>query len=276
MISAVILNYLNPDLTCRCVDTLLAASRNAEIGIEVIVVDNSAHQTAEELKRRLPDGVIIIENQENCGFAKANNQGIRRANGDHLLIMNNDLFINAEVISTGLAYLKSHEKAGIWAPKLTDQDGTPQRSCARFPTIPGLVTEYLFKIQYDNAIAEKALQSDQPVEVDTVIGACMLIPAPVMEETGGFDEDYFFNVEDVDLCRKINALGYEVVFDPRCSAIHLVGASQGGHWHQNQLLHDARIQYFKKHHHPLKALLAKTCIRAGVKLRELKHEVWPS
>jgi hypothetical protein len=274
MVSAIILNYLDPELTARCVHTLYEAAEKAHQKPEVIVVDNSAPKTAEELHRLLPDEVIIIENEENAGFSKANNIGIARAQGEYILIMNNDLFINAEVLLKGLEYINSHENVGVWAPKLTDQQGNPQRSCARFPTLPGLVSEYFMKISYNNRIALKAVKADQPVLVDTVIGACMLIPKTILEEVGGFDEDYFFNSEDVDLCRKIKSRGYDVVFDARCSAIHLVSASQGGtQWYENTYLHKARILYFKKNHHPLTCFLAKIIIRAGIKAREFKHYV---
>lgn len=274
MISAVILNYLNPDLTRKSVDTLLTAADESGIDVEVIVVDNSAPQTARELRKKLPNGVVIIENETNSGFSRANNQGIEKATGDFILIMNNDLFINSEALETGVQYLKSHKDSGIWAPRLTDQQGNDQRSCARFPTLTGLLTEYIFKLQYDNRIAESANKADQPVSVDTVIGACMLIPRKVIDEVKGFDEDYFFNVEDVDLCLKIKQKGYKITFDPRCSAVHLVSASQGGHWHEDKYLHKSRILYFQKNHHLVKSTIAAFIIRTGIWLRKIKHNLF--
>lgn len=273
MVSAVILNYLNPDLTQECVNTLLEAARDASVDMEVIVVDNSARKTAKILREKLSQQVIIIENDANNGFSKANNQGIRRASGDLILIMNNDLFINADTLRKGVHYFKEHDNIGVWAPKLTDQQGKGQRSCSKFPTLTGLLTEYLLKLQYDNRIAKDAMQAAKPVEVDTVIGACMFIPTEVMREVGGFDEDYFFNVEDVDLCLKIKKHGYQVVFDSRCSAIHLVGASQDHHWYNDEHLHNSRILYFQKNHNAVKAALAKAVIKMGLKLRQIKHEV---
>lgn len=275
MVSAVILNYLNPELTAECVDKLLYASGEAGIAVEVIIVDNSAPQTAPKLQTMLPEKVIVIENDTNCGFSKANNQGIKRASGEFIVIMNNDLFINKNTLAGGVDYLKNHPNIGVWAPKLTDQNGNAQRSCSQFPTLTGLFTEYLLKLQYDNTIAKKALKADHPVKVDTVIGACMFIPRKVMDDVGGFDEDYFFNVEDVDLCLKIKNKGYEVIFDPGCSAIHLVSASQNNHWYNDVHLHKSRILYFRKNHHPLKASIAQSVISAGLRLRKIKHEMFP-
>src|SRR5680860_762487 len=120
MVSAVILNYLNPDLTCTCVYKLRKAARQSGVETEIIIVDNSAARTAKILKQRLPGEVSIIENEENEGFSKANNQGIKRAKGELILIMNNDLFMNADTLQAGVDYIKHNENAGIWAPKLTD------------------------------------------------------------------------------------------------------------------------------------------------------------
>jgi GT2 family glycosyltransferase len=275
MVSAVILNYKDPELTCRCIDKLHAAADESGVETEVIVVDNSAPQTAQSLHEGLSEEVIIIENEKNEGFSKANNQGIERAKGDLILIMNNDLFINADTLGKGVRYIKNHPNIGVWAPKLTDQQGNAQRSCSQFPTLTGLISEYLLKLQYDNRIAKYAISADKPIKVDTVIGACMLIPKTVLDEVEGFDEDYFFNVEDVDLCLKIKNCGYEVIFDSRCSAVHLVSASQNGHWHDNRYLHQARILYFRKNHNSLKSGIAKAVIKAGIQLRKIKHQLLP-
>lgn len=274
MVSAVILNYLNSKLTAKAVGHLREAASQAKITVEIIVVDNSAPQTAEELYKRLPDVVKIIENDENRGFAAANNQGIKAAKGEVILIMNNDLFINKKVMQMGVKYVTSNEKAGVWAPKLVDQSGKPQRSCANFPTLKGLISEYLFKYQFGNRIALSANNADHPVEVDTVMGACIFIRKEVLRQAGLFDEDYFFNVEDVDLCYKIKALGYKVLFDPRCEAVHVYGASQDHNWYDDPYLHKSRKIFFKKHFGPVKTMAARCTINAGIKARKVKHKLF--
>ena len=274
MISAVILNYLNSDLTHQCVDTLRSAARECAIEIEIIDVDNSAFQTSRELKRKLPKEVIIIENQENLGFAKANNQGFERAAGDIILIMNNDLFISAEVLKKGKQYLENNATTGIWAPKLTDPDGTPQRSCAHFLNLKTLTAEYLFKKPLHTRIAETAAKADQPVEVDMVIGACMFISRNVLMEVGGFDEDYFFTAEDIDLCLQLKRRGYNIIYDPRFAAVHLVGASQDSNWYDDPHLHEGRIRYFQKNHGFVTAGIAKGIIKTGILMRKVKHKIF--
>ncbi len=272
MVSAIILNYLNAELTAKSVDHLLDAAESAHLPIEVIVVDNSAPQTAQELREVLPKAVKIIENEENRGFSAANNQGIKQAEGEIILIMNNDLFINEKVLKEGVEAITLDQSIGVWAPKLIDRFGNSQRSCANFPTLRGVVAEYLFKHQFDNSIALAVHNIDHPVEVDTVIGACMVIRKAVLREVDLFDEDYFFNSEDVDLCNKIKKRGYKVILDPRFEAVHLYSASQNSSWYEDPYLHSARKIYFKKHHNFIKALLARFCIDTGIALRKIKHK----
>lgn len=273
MISAVILNYFNPALTEKAVNRLFHAAEATDITAEVIVVDNSAPETADELHNRLPGSVQIIENEENRGFAAASNQGIERAGGDVILIMNNDLFINEEVLRAGTEHIIAHKETGIWAPKLVDEKGKPQRTCANFPTLTGLISEYWFKYQWGNRVALSANRADHPIKVDTVIGACMFVRKAVLQEAGLFDEDYFFTGEDVDLCYRIKNRGYQVLFDPRCKAVHLYGASQDYEWHEDPFLHHSRKLYFKKHFNKASALIAGLAIDSGIMARKLKHKV---
>jgi len=95
-LSAIILNYKDPELTAQCVNYLINSSEDADINIQVIVVDNSAPETVVTLQKILPDSVEIIENQLNLGFSKANNQGIEISTGDYILLLNNDAFVNLD------------------------------------------------------------------------------------------------------------------------------------------------------------------------------------
>jgi|SRR5699024_8038173 len=272
MVSAIILNYLNPELTATAVQHLTTAAAAAEISVEVIVVDNSAPQTAEELRQLLPNDVKIIENEANKGFAAANNQGIKEAKGEVIIIMNNDLFINKKVLKAGVKYIMGHKKTGIWAPKLVGQSGNEQRSCFNFPAISDLINEYLFNNPSHTMLSLKANAASTPVPVDSVIGACMFIRKKTLQEVGLFDERFFFNSEDLDLCYKLHQRGYNIIFDPTCEAVHLCSASQNNKWYQKKHLHQSRKIYWKKHYHPFKAKLAGSIIAAGLMMRKFKDK----
>src|SRR5699024_2252616 len=197
---------------------------------------------------------------------------IKQAKGDVILIMNNDLFVEADALKKGVDYILGDKKTGVWAPVLTFDSGKPQRSSAYFPTIRSLISEYLFSYNLNNKISIEAFGTDKPVQVDMVIGACMFIRKEVFKEAGLFDEDYFFKSEDVDLCYRIKALGYEVILDPRCQVVHLYSGSSSTGWAYDEHLHSTRKLFFKKHYPFIKAHVASWLIDTGLMARKLKHK----
>lgn len=264
-LSVIILNYKNADLTAKCVNYLIKSVETAKVSAQIIVVDNSADETADELKRLLPY-VELIENSENLGFSKANNQGIKISKGKFILLLNNDAFVNSECILQGIEYLENNLACGIWAPKLIGEDSVMQVSCARVPSLKGLIGEYLLFKNLD--LYSDVKEWVNPRNVGTVIGAFMLIRKEVIEKIGLLDEDYFFNVEDVDYCKRIHDAEYEVIYDPGCSVTHIGGASQDEAWVNNLYLHDCRIIYFKKHYGKFGAFLSNIIIKTGLIVRK--------
>jgi GT2 family glycosyltransferase len=264
-LSAIILNYKDPELTARSVQSLLESAQPIGIKTQVVVVDNSANETAESLKNLLGDDVTIIENLENQGFSRANNQGMEIATGDYILLLNNDAFVNAETLDRGLNYLNKHEKCGVWSPKLVGLDDKFQVSCARLPSLRGLIAEY---IQFKNLDWYPDLENwDEPTDVGNVVGAFMLFRRTLVDEVGMLDEDYFFNVEDVDYCKRIHEAGYEVIYDPRYSVVHIGGASQPGKWVNDPYMHRNRKIYFKKNHGIVQGIIAGLIIWTGLNMR---------
>lgn len=265
-LSVIILNYKNTALTSKCVDYVIDSTKKAAIKTQIIIVDNSAKKTADELKLLLPN-VHIIENMENQGFSKANNQGILASKGEYILLLNNDAFINPECLTNGINFFKENENCGLWAPKLVGEDGVFQVSYADLPSIKGLVKEYIL---LKNSNSYRDLNEwNKPHNVGNVIGAFMLIKKEAIEKVGLLDEDYFFTSEDVDYCKKIHKAGFSVIYDPRCKIIHIGGASQDYSWVNDPHLHKNRVIYFRKHHGIFKAFLAKIIIITGLNIRKV-------
>jgi GT2 family glycosyltransferase len=229
-------------------------------------VDNSARETAALLKESLPKSIQIIENQENLGFSKANNQGISLSKGRYVLLLNNDAFVNPEVLGKGIRFLEEHPECGMWAPKLVGEDGTFQMSCARLPSIKGLIVEYLLLRSYDRYSDSESWR--EPKEVGAVIGAYMLIRRAVIETVGMLDEDFFFTVEDIDYCYRVNEANYSIIYDPTVSVVHLVSASQK-EGKEYPKLHSNRILYFRKNEGIIKGLLSGIIINLGLFLRKI-------
>jgi len=265
-LSVIILNYKNPELTAKCVNHLIEASNGANIRTETIIVDNSAPQTASTLRNLLPGEVVIIENERNQGFSKANNQGISISQGEYVLPLNNDAFINAEVLKTGISFLRENPDCGMWAPKLVGEDGTFQMTCARLPSLKGLIVEYLLFRSYDRYSESESWT--EPRVVGAVIGAFMLISRRVVEVIGMLDEDFFFTVEDIDYCFRVNEANFKIYYDPTVSMIHLVSASQK-EGIEYPKLHSNRILYFKKNKGLFLGFISGIIINMGLFLRKI-------
>lgn len=269
-LSTIILNYRDPELTARSVDTLKESAKAIDLKNQIVVVDNSAAETAETLRKLLGNDVTIIENSENQGFSRANNQGMEVATEDYILLLNNDAFVNPETLKAGIDYLEAHDECGVWSPKLIGQDGEFQVSCAKLPSLRGLVTEY---IRFENHDWYPDLENwVEPTDVGNVVGAYMLFRRSLTDEVGLLDEDYFFTVEDVDYCKRIHEAGYQVIYDPRYSVVHIGGASQPGKWVNDPHIHRNRKIYFRKNHGIIQGWVAGLIMWTGIKMR--KFMMW--
>ncbi len=188
---------------------------------EIIIVDNASSDSTVEIVKSFKR-VELVSNSENLGFSKANNQAARVARGEFLFFINPDVQIEGS-IKTMLDYIESNPEVGILAPKLIDSTGKTQESVSKFPTLWGAVKEYL--LDQKNSYDEYAPKTDQPVEVEVVYGAAMLLPAQVFKKIGGFNQKYFLFYEDIDLCKKVHQLSLKVIYFPSVVFKHWKGVS---------------------------------------------------
>ena len=220
-ISVCIVNWNCRDLLRSCLESLLYHEQGARL--EVIVVDNaSADGAADMVAREFPE-VVLVRNDHNAGFARANNQGARLARGRYLFFLNNDTAVPPETLGQLLDYAKAHPEVGILAPRLRDARGRVQRSCRTRPTVAALLHRTcllrwtgLFRDAYRRyRWREEELEQTRAVEV--VMGAAMLVRRDHFAACGGWDEDYAFGGEDIDLCVRV---GRAVVFYPAAEVVH--------------------------------------------------------
>jgi GT2 family glycosyltransferase len=259
--SVVIVNYRTDELLGECLASLEKAA--GEAALEVVVVDNSQSLAAGGFRERFP-GVTLLENAANLGFARAANQGIRRARGRHVLALNPDTVVHAGALGAMVRYLDAHPGAGAVGPRLLDPDGSLQYSCRRFP---GYFTVFfgryglLTRILPGNAASRDYLYLDwdhrSVREVDWLSGACLMVRREVVERVGPFDEGYFLFVEDMDWCRRIRDAGFAVVYLPDAVVTHAIGVSRGPVpaqvvWAR----HRGMLRYVRKHFRPPAPLLA--------------------
>lgn len=277
-ISVITLNYKKTELTLECVKCLkqyITDDEKNQYELEIIVVDNSAPETAETLKKELPADVTIIENEKNEGFAKANNQGLEIATGDYILFINNDIFIESDCLKNGIRLLDENKDFGIWSPKLIGLDRKDQVSVPKKPTILELVDLYItHKVKKFRGDKFVSLRWTESTAVDYIAGAFVLMRHDVAMEVGGFDEDYFFLVEDIQLSEDIRALGYKIIYDPTCRVVHVGSAS---HAKKGMIfdphIHNARLTYFRKKGCWSRYLLAVFIVRFGLGKRILDYKI---
>ena len=193
---------------------------------EVLVVDNgSSDDSVAKVKAAYP-GVVIVEAGKNLGFAAANNVAAKLACGRYLLLVNTDAFLEKDCARALLESMKSDPRIGMVAPQLLNDDGSHQTS---FESVPTLVTETLnrslLKRLFPKRFPGKRPDAQKAFPVEALIGAVMMLRREYFEALDGFDEDYFFFLEETDLAVRMRQAGWQILHEPRAKAIHLQGAT---------------------------------------------------
>jgi len=229
--------------------------RTQGINFEVLVVDNGSSDSSITMVENNFPGVKIIRNQQNLGFAKANNQAIKKARGKYILLLNSDTKITEQALTKMVEYLEDNSQVGILGCKLLNPDGSLQPSCRRFPT---LLSQIIILLKLHNYFPNfKAIKEyymldwphDKISQVNQVMGACFMVRKKVFTDIGLLDDKYFIWFEEVDFCRRAQKAGWTTYFTPEAQVFHEKGASF------NQLLspkkqiwfNNSVLRYFKKH-----------------------------
>lgn len=232
-LSIIILNYNTAKLLDDCLRSL--ASVKNEANFEVIVADNGSTDGSIEMLSRKHPKVKVIKNGANLGFAKGNNAARKVAGGEYVLFLNTDTLLRMNTLAKTLAYLRKNGKAAAITCKIILPDGSLDKDARRsFPTpwvaLTHLVlpldrvfpSSSLFARYWYGYISPEVIQ-----EVDVIQGAYFLVRKQVLDDVGWFDEDYFLDGEDIDLCWKIRQKGLKIIYYPEVSVIHLKGATKG-------------------------------------------------
>ncbi len=224
-ISFVIVNWNTRKLLLDCLASIPEAV--AGFSHEIIVVDNgSADGSPEAVRKQFPE-VRLIENTDNKGFARANNQALVIARGRYLLLLNSDTVLRPDTISGLVAFLDAEPSAAMAGPRMVGGDGTVQNSYDNFPSLATeLLNKSLLRKLFPKKYSGKAATAGDPFEVDSLIGACIVVRATALQEVGMFDEDYFFFLEETDWCLRMRKAGWKVFHVPRVDIVHLQGQSK--------------------------------------------------
>lgn len=199
------------------------------INFEVIYVDNASEDgSVEMVKEKFPE-VTIIENDENKGFIKANNQGIEISKGRYVLLLNSDTIVLDNAIATVVKHADANPEAAVVGLKVLNPDRTLQRNCFMFPSVLNLFlfATYLYKVFPKSKFWGRQHMTwwdfDEPKEVETVCGSCSLVRQEAIRQVGVMDKKYFVYGDDPDWCYRFKKNGWKVLFTPEASIIHYGG-----------------------------------------------------
>jgi GT2 family glycosyltransferase len=244
-LSVVIVNWNTEALLREC---LRSVYRTVEgIAFEVIVVDNaSGDGSVAMLKVEFPQ-VRRIENFENRGFAAANNQAFHIMKGRYALLLNSDTVLTDGAVQALYSFMEGHPEAVMAGGQLLNADGSKQNSIAAFPTLLTLalnvsLLESLFPRKYPS----KRYEVRDPIEVDSCIGACLMVRKSAIDGVGGLDERYFFFFEETDWARTMKNTGGKIFHVPSAKIYHLQGKSVGADVRSRILFYRSRYLYFMK------------------------------
>lgn len=222
-LSIIILNYNTNKLLEDCLNSIKKYEN--EIPLEVIVSDNASSDGSPDMVREKFPWVTLTEGP-NEGFSKGNNRARLLAEGDMVLFLNPDTVVNRGVLKETTDFLMTHKDVGALTCKLVLPDGSLDKDTRRrFPTpwisFNRLILKNGYKYWYQD-VPDNVIQ-----EVDVIQGAFFLTRKKVLNDVGWFDEDYFFQGEDIDLCWKIREAGWKIIYYPEVFIYHLKGASTG-------------------------------------------------
>jgi GT2 family glycosyltransferase len=229
-VSILILNYNTRELTLNALRAVYQSV--TPCSFEVILVDNaSKDDSIEHIQREFPQ-VILILNDENVGFAIANNQAMHLAQGRYVLLLNSDTLIQQDTLELMHQFMDKHPEVGAAGCKLVLQDGSLDKACKRgFPT-PSASFYYAFgisklfpRVPKFNQYQLGYMDPDDAYPVDCLVGAFMFVRRATIDQVGMLDEEFFMYGEDIDWCYRIKQAGWVNYYYPKTQILHLKGAS---------------------------------------------------
>jgi O-antigen biosynthesis protein len=275
-ISVIIVNYNVKYFLEVCLHSVQRALEG--IPSEIIVVDNNSKDGSCDLVRKQFPSVCLIENRENQGFSKANNQAADIAQGAFILFLNPDTVMPEDFCRKMLAYMEAHPEAGAIGPRLIDGKGRyapdgkksfPSLSVAIFKTSG--IHKLFPKSPYFNKYYAAHVGEYETAEVDILSGCCMMVRSSMLQELGHvFDEDYFMYCEDFDLCYRIHRAGYKNIYFPEVHLIHYKGEStRKASLSYVRIFNDALLTFVRKNYSKPNARWFLLFINFGIMLRAI-------
>jgi GT2 family glycosyltransferase len=272
-LSVVIVNYNVVFFLEQCLNSVFAASKN--LNVQIFVVDNNSVDGSINMLKENFSSVILIENKENVGFSKANNQAIKRANSPYVLLLNPDTVIEEDTFDKCIDFMNSKTDCGGLGLRMLDGKGNFLPESKRgFPS-PSVAFYKIFGLSFLFPKSQKYgryhlgfLSEFEVNEVDVLSGAFMLLRTETLEKIGLLDEQFFMYGEDIDLSYRIKLGGYKNYYFPETKIIHYKGEStKKSSVNYVFVFYKAMILFAKKHFSNKNANLFSFAINLAIYMR---------
>lgn len=234
-LSVIIVSFNTQELTLKCINSIFKHYEKEieKKEFEIILVDNNSDDNTVKLIKEKFKNALIIENKENYGFSKGNNIGAKKAQGEFLLFLNSDTYFENSTINGMISFLKEKNEIGVLGGRIIDKNGNTQKSAGNFFK--------LYNVFWENKFSPRTLQ-----EVDWIEGSFFIIRQDLFNKIGGFDENFFMYVEDMELCYRIEKLGYKVYFYKNSYVVHL-GQGSSDRTFAVVSIYKGMMYFYKKH-----------------------------
>lgn len=253
-LSIVILCWNDEEVIHDAIRSIYAKTK--AVDFEIIVSDNgSAEGCVAGIRKAFPHpNLRIVENRANLGFARGNNAGVAVAQGEYILILNPDTLMHEAALDKLVEFADQHPEGGAFGCRVVYPDGSYQTTAMVAPTLCRFWMLALGLYRFARfcsplrGIVYSGWQGDTEREVDWQSGCCVMFRGKLLKELGGFDPQFFYQNEEVDLCKRVWDAGYKVLFTPDAQITHIGGQSvKRARTRMDLETHRSRYKYFYKH-----------------------------
>jgi len=270
-LSVIIVNWNTKKLLEDCLTSIYKFTRGVKF--EVIVVDNASEEGSPQMIEKKFPHAKLIQNKNNLGFAKANNQGIRQAKGGNILLLNSDTYLIENSFKKLLEKSKANNKKAVLAPLLLNEDRTIQQSVGFFPNLPQIFfwMSFIDDLPFGQYLKPYHMDHDtfykKDQEVDWATGAAIFVPKEAISKAGALDEKIFMYGEDVEWCFRIKKAGFKIIFSPAAKIVH-IGRGSSNKISTRAFIGEFKgLEYFYGKYKPGSLQIARIFLKIGALLR---------
>jgi N-acetylglucosaminyl-diphospho-decaprenol L-rhamnosyltransferase len=282
-LAVVVVSYNTQELTRKCLESVGASLDRSGLEADVCVVDNaSSDGSADMVRARFPE-VRLIANQENLGFARANNVGLRALGLDgkdqqsadtselRVLLLNPDTEVQGEAIGTLCRFMDSQPGTGLAGASLLHPDGRFQHSAFHFPSLAQAFLDFfpihhrLLDSRLNGRYPRSRYEGGRPFPIDHPLGAAMMVRGEAIQQVGLLDEGFFMYCEEIDWCMRMKAGGWDIHCVPSARIVHHV--AQSTRQFRDRMfveLWRSRFRLFEKHYGPAYRWVVRRIVRLGL------------